>query len=361
MMSLSGSDGPAPMQGEGAYNRSSSVQAAGSAPALPLFEQAAELVPLANAPEPIVIADYGSSQGRNSLAPVASAIHALRRRIGAERAISVVHTDVPGNDFTTLFQTLDQDPESYLRGDGAVFPSAMGRSFYQQILPSGSVTLGWSSWAVHWLSRTPAPIPDHVYADYSRNSAIRAAYRTQSADDWRAFLVARGNELRPGGRLVVLTVAVGDDGEIGYCPMLDVIRAAILDLIGDAFLRPEEADRMVLPIVGRSRGDWTAPFSATGRFAGLSIEHLDLYSGEDPIWEEFQRDRDATRFGAGWTAFTAAAVVPSLVLGLDHGRDDPRAALFVTKMTERMMERFAAEPQPTPLPLARLVLAKDAT
>jgi hypothetical protein len=32
--------------------------------------------------------------------------------------------------------------------DAAAFPSAVGRSFYQQILPSGSVTLDWSSWVV---------------------------------------------------------------------------------------------------------------------------------------------------------------------------------------------------------------------
>ena len=32
---------PAPMEGHGAYNRSSRVQAAGSSPALPLFEDAA--------------------------------------------------------------------------------------------------------------------------------------------------------------------------------------------------------------------------------------------------------------------------------------------------------------------------------
>ena len=74
---------PAPMEGHGAYNRSSRVQAAGSSPALPLFEHAARNVELEAPPAPIVIADYGASEGRNSLAPLAAAIGALQ---GACRA-----------------------------------------------------------------------------------------------------------------------------------------------------------------------------------------------------------------------------------------------------------------------------------
>lgn len=359
MISLSGARDPAPMAGRGTYNRSSCVQAAGSAPALPLLEHAAEVVPLASAPEAIVVADYGSSEGRNSLAPMAAAIRILRTRAGADRAISVVHTDVPGNDFTTLFQTLDQDPESYLRGDDAIFPSAVGRSFYGQILPSGSVTLGWTSWSLQWMSKIPGPIPDHVYADYSRNQDIRAAYRARSADDWRSFLVARGRELRPGGRLVVLTVAVGDDGDIGYLPMLDVVYSAILDLVDEGFLAAAEAQHMVIPIVGRSRADFGAPFAETGRFAGLSIERMDVFLGADPLWEAFRSDGDATQYARGWAAFVGAAAVPTLALGLDGGRDDPRASLFPTKMAEHMTARFAADPRPTALPLGRITLVKD--
>jgi hypothetical protein len=91
------------------------VQAAGSSPAVPLLEKAAQEVLLPPVPEPIVIADYGSSEGRNSLAPLRVAIEVLRQRIGKKRAISVVHTDLPGNDFGALFQMLASDPASYLR------------------------------------------------------------------------------------------------------------------------------------------------------------------------------------------------------------------------------------------------------
>ena len=163
------------------------------------MERAAATASLAPPPEAIVIADYGASEGRNSLLPMARAISALRARVGPERAISVVHTDVPDNDFAALFETLANDPESYLKDDPNAFAYAVGRSYFEQLMPSLSVTLGWSSWAIQWLSRVPAPIPDQVQVAYSRDPAAREAFARQAAEDWRRFLLMRGRELRRAG------------------------------------------------------------------------------------------------------------------------------------------------------------------
>ena len=94
------------MEGKGAYNRSSFVQAVGSLPAVALLEHAGRAVALPSPPEPGFIADYGSSEGHNSLVPIAAALGVFRERVGDERAILVFHADVPGNDFTALFETL---------------------------------------------------------------------------------------------------------------------------------------------------------------------------------------------------------------------------------------------------------------
>jgi len=350
---------PAPMEGHGGYNRSSSVQAAGSSPTLPLFEQAAAAVPLSSSSEAIVIADYGSSEGHNSLAPLTAAISILRGRIGPERAISVVHTDLPGNDFCALFRTLDSNPGSYLRGDAAIFPSAVGRSFYQQILPSSSVSLGWTSWSVQWLSRLPGPIPDQVQVAYSRDAATRAAYAQQAAEDWRNFLTSRGAELRPGGRLVVLTMALRDDGDFGYRAAVETLYEALLDLVGDGMISSEEMGRMAIPTVARSRADLMAPFSENARFAGLSVGHLDIFEGEDRIWEDFQRDRDAHKFGARWAAFSRASVFPTLAEALDGGLDDRQARTFMDKLEAANAARLAEKPEPMVIPLASMVLVKE--
>ena len=238
---------PAPMEGGGSYNRNSHVQASGLLPAVVLLEDAARKATLPPVPQPIAIADYGCAEGRNSLVPIVAALAVLRSRDTA-RSIAVIHTDVPDNDFSALFTTLTADPDSYLR-DSAVFASAVGRSFYQQILPSSSVTLGWSSWSVQWLSKVPAAIPDHVQSAYSRDADARAAYERQAADDWRAFLAARELEPGPGGCLVVLTMATDDDGEFGYRPLLDAMYAALAAMVTDGSLHSDELRRMAIPTV----------------------------------------------------------------------------------------------------------------
>lgn len=279
---------PAPMEGHGAYNRGSRVQAAGISAAIPLFGQAARTARLPPPPQAIVIADYGASEGRNSLGPMAEAIGALRTRVPSDRAILVMHTDLPNSDFSVLFETLADDPDSYLLNDKACFAAAVGRSFYEQILPSESVTLGWSSWAVQWLSRIPCPIEDQFQIAYSKNERARAAFLAQAAEDWRAFLTHRGAELRPGGRLVVLTMATTDAGDFGYEHVVEAMVGALADLVAAGEVTRAEVSRMVVPTVGRRREDFMAPFT-DGRFAGLKLESLDIFLGEDRIYPAFPR------------------------------------------------------------------------
>jgi hypothetical protein len=58
--------------------------AAGAAVALQLLRDAARTVALPSGDEPIVIVDYGSSQGFNPIAPVRAAIESLRARRGGQ-------------------------------------------------------------------------------------------------------------------------------------------------------------------------------------------------------------------------------------------------------------------------------------
>ena len=57
-----------------------------------------------------MIADYGSSQGKNSLAPMGIAIGNLRPRLGPNRPIFVFHVDQPSNDFNTLVRSAGYRP-----------------------------------------------------------------------------------------------------------------------------------------------------------------------------------------------------------------------------------------------------------
>jgi len=151
----------AAMKGSGWYNRHSSMQAAGNDSAMVFWKDALEKIPIGE--ENIVIADYGCSQGRNSMKPMGIAIEALRRRAHAQRPIEIYHNDLPTNDFGSLFRVIADERDSYMAGHDDVFPAAIGRSYFEPILPPSSVHAGWNSWTMQWMSKNPADAPDHVF------------------------------------------------------------------------------------------------------------------------------------------------------------------------------------------------------
>ena len=342
------------------YTASSRLQAAGLQSAITLFTAAADTVPLPKPPHPVVVADYGASTGHNSLLPIGAAIERLRGRIRRDQAVLVTHTDITDNDFTALFQTLADDPDSYLHRDGATFSSAIGRSFYAQILPSDSVTLGWSSWAIQWLSALPAPPDAQLLPQLCSDDAARAAYARQSAVDWHEFIAFRGRELVPDGRLVVLTLGSDDSGHFGMHALVDAVSATLQEFVGDGLISPVERAAMAIPVVGRSEKELVAPFAPRGRFEGLSVEHLEISDAEDRHWQQFQADSDARAFGARWAAFLRGAVFGCLIAGLNGGATDPRAGDFADQLEGGVAARLAAAPEPMRITLAKVVLVKNA-
>lgn len=340
--------------GSSFYTAGSRLQAAGLKRAIAMFEEAARAVPVPSTRRPIVLADYGAANGHNSLLPISAAIAVLRKRTRPEHSIMVTHTDVPDNDFSALFRILAEDPDSYLKKDHAAYASAVGRSFYTQIIPSNSVNLGWSAWAVLWLGRMPAAVPDHIHASFSADADVRAAHDKQAAFDWHEFVAFRGRELCPDGRTVVVTMALSEDGEFGYRPVLQALMAELTELVARGLITDTELGRMNIPIAGRRAGDFHAPFAPSGRLEQLEIEHLEVFDAEDRFWNQYRIDGDAQHFGSEWAAFMRAAVFPALAGVLP----EDRRQVFCEVLQTGVAARLAAAPEQTQIPLALVVLHK---
>ena len=116
---------------------------------------------------------------------------------------------------------------------------------------------------------------------------------------------------------------------------------------------------MALPAVSRSETDITAPFAPKNRFAKLTIEQLEVFDAEDKIWRNYQESGDAAAFGAAWTAFARAAVFPTLATALDTDQAGPRVEGFFDRLESGLSERLAAEPEPTRIPLAKMLLVRQ--
>lgn len=334
---------PAPtaaMQGGGFYNRNSALQAANLGSALPLFLQAAAEIAVDAAM--LGIADYGVSQGRNSMAPVAGAIDALRARVGPDRPILVSHIDLPANDFASLFTLLGQDEASYLAGRGNVFPLAVGRSHFGPVLPPHSVDLGWSANALHWLSQNPCPIPDHGWGVFSASAEVRDAIDRQLDEDWANFLRARASELRPGGRLICQFMGRGPDAH-GFEWMANAFWQSWIDVADAGLVTHAELARISAPSAGRSIEQIEAPFR-DGRITGLALVDLAVVQAPDPYWAAYEQSGDAGQLGQVWANMMRAANGPSFAAALDPQRD--RSAVL-DAVTARLAARITADPQPS--------------
>jgi len=193
---------------------------------------------------------------------------------------------------------------------------------------------------------------------YSKDAKAQADYHGQAAQDWKNFLLARGLELCAGGRLVVLTMALDNDGEFGYRPLVEAQYAALLGMVERGFLRAEELHRMTIPTVGRSREDILAPFGADGKFGGLQVEEAEIFYGEDHIWAEYEQHGDTQAFGAKWTAFSRASVFPTMAEALDGG-GTARIAEFMDRLEAETAARLAEKPESMLIPLGKVLLAKS--
>jgi hypothetical protein len=347
------------MEGEGAYNRHAKLPAVGAATAMPLLEKAVQRVPLDASDRPVVIADYGSSQGKNSMAPMQIAIRGLRKRIGPNRPISVYHIDQPKNDFKSLFEVLDADPDRYVAEEPNVFPAAIGRSFYENVLPPSSVDLGWSSYAAVWLSRIPALIPGHFI--YVRSTGtVRDEFDRQGAKDWETFLALRSRELRPGGRLVVVLPALADDGSSGLEPIFDRANEVLGEMVADGAITSEERSRMTLAAYPRRKRDLLAPFADNGTFQHLSVEDFEMSELAEPAWAEYQRDGDKEALAARHTHFFRSIFVPSLASALTRVRAGDAAAAgdFGDQIEQRLKRRLARQTEATLSYVQVIVLSK---
>ena len=321
-----GSDQLGVMAAGGFYNEHSAPQHGAAAFGLDLLLDAAASVPLPGDGQPFLIADYGAAQGRNSLGPMRAAIAAVRARVGAAMPISVVHTDIPGNDFSALFTLLATSPQSYQVGDANVFAYAAGRSFYERLFPLGRVCLGWSAIAVHWLSAAPATVPGHIWAPRGP-SEVQAAFARRAAEDWAGFLGHRAVELCPGGRLVVIGGAADDRGDGGADGLMDLANTALTRLVEQGRLSPDEHGRMVVPTWNRRPSEYLAPFG-TATAAGLTLGEHALHVLPDQFWASYRATGDLAAYARSYVDFFAAAFAPSLLSALDPGRSPvDRAAI----------------------------------
>jgi hypothetical protein len=182
-------------------------------------------MPPMEAGQPFLIADFGAADGGTSMDMMRRLIAAIRER-EPEREIGIVYTDLPHNDFSVLFRLtqgmLGAGTDQPLADTPNLFIFGSGTSFYRQVVSTGALSFGFSATAMHWLSRRPCMISDHVQAVCAA-PAEREKFRAQALQDWETILLARARELRPGGRMLFANFCIDESGHyLGHTVGIDM-------------------------------------------------------------------------------------------------------------------------------------------
>jgi len=332
------------MKGHGFYNKHSRPQQKADSLGLPLLERAVEEMTVPKAAELIAVADFGAAQGRNSLGPMRLAVEKIRQRAAVSTPIVVIHTDLPQNDFSSLFALVEDSPESYLRSAENIFVLAAGKSFYERIFPGGYLSLGWTAISVHWLSKAPCDIPDHVYAQRAGQRAQKA-YAEQASEDWQRFLGHRARELRPGGELIVVAVTTDDTGNTGGEDLMDLTNEPVLAMVEAGFIRPEEYRRMNMPAYHRTMEEFTGPLRSGPLTEDLILKENARAGFPDQLWPEHEQTEDATAFAGSYTEFMRAFTEAPLFAGLGADRTPADRERLANEYFERMRSLIEANPK----------------
>jgi gibberellin A4 carboxyl methyltransferase len=330
------------MVGGGYYDAHSSFQAETAASVAALLQQAVAALTMPVDGQ-VIVADYGCSEGRNSMATVTTALDLLSAR-GA-KGFGVVHNDLPTNDWNTLARNLSS-PDSYL----AKYPRARAlfapRGFFEQVTTPASITLGTSGSAAHWLSRQP-PNLDMRHSLFRSDAPPPelAKILKQAADDWLSFLAARAEELQPGG--VLLVQMLGTDGSakperVSAAGLLRLMNECALQLVDAGEVPQDVYAGYCFPVVPRTIEEATAPL--TGALAEkLELLHCGLTPVASPYQAALEKTGDVAAFAKSYTAFTRAFSESSLREGLlRYGKAgaDALADRFYTAMEKALTARL---------------------
>lgn len=324
------------MAGDGYYNEHSPQQGAIAVASADALRRAVAALPRTVTAS--VIADYGCSQGANSIAPIRTILDALAERGAPASSWQVVHTDLPANDWSTLFATVF-GPGSYLRPGEAVYPSAIGRSFYEPLLPEGSVAVGWSGTSALWLSGRPEVGPGNVFSPLATGEDHRR-WAEAAASDWREFLTLRSRELAPGGRLVITSLQWSD----AYPPFLRLIHDAIRSAAAAGAISRSEADAMTVPTYQRTREEIEAPFAEPPSGLDLVIDEHTSFVAPDPAFAAYGDHGDVERFAVDETAQIRGWSGPSLAAALDPDRGPGGLAAAIDAVFDAVRAAVLADP-----------------
>ncbi len=262
---------------------------------------------------------------------------------------------LPFNDWNFLARDVCPKLKSLFPADELqLLASIVPGSFYGQLLPSESITIGVSATTYHWTSQAPTGTArNHVLIQLQSPTDSSALtdmqlWKRQAATDWTAFLQSRALELQSGGLLFLTGLCWKQENEVGYSAVFGILRECLEDLQQENLISKEQLAKVLLPLYIRKLDECTIPEDHTN--ARLKLLHSEEYEDTSPIYLSWLKHRDSDLFGRHFAEFLKSAyepIIQSLLL------KEVSTEFDVVAACKRLWERYAARVSASPDSVAR--------
>ncbi|XP_059283731.1 indole-3-acetate O-methyltransferase 1-like [Lycium ferocissimum] len=299
-------------KGEASYVNNSQAQAQHARSMLHPLKDALDEVQLNSPDIPFVIADLGCSCGSNTIFNIDVIVEHMSKRyeaIGQEPPeFSAFFSDLPSNDFNTLFQLLPplanngcRSMEECLDSNShrSYFAAGVPGSFYRRLFPARSIDVFYSAFSLHWLSQVPDIVLDKRSSAYNKgkiyihgaNENTANAYKKQFQTDLANFLGSRSKEMKSGGSMFLAclgrtSVDPTDQGGAGLL-FGTHFQDAWDDLVQEGLITSEKRDKFNIPMYAPSIQDFKEVIEANGSF---KINNLQVFRGGSPLVVNHPKD-----------------------------------------------------------------------
>lgn len=314
-----------------------------------LILDALERQPPVDDGSPFTMTDMGAADGGTSIDMVGRVLRTVRT-LCPSRPIQMVYTDLPHNDFSQLMQIVHglTDIPTYARDVENLYVFASATSFHKPIVPPGSLNLGHSATASHYIAEVPCEIEDHVHMVGARGT-VRQAFEDRGAADWQNFLTLRARELVSGGFLALFNFGIDEEGRYlghtGGVSMFDTFNEIWRELVSDGVITQAEYKATNFPQVYRTVDQFCAPLADSNSpvyQAGLRLEHVETRVVPCPFAEDFKRHGDPAAFAESYIPTLRSWSERVFLAGLSGDRPLDERAEIVDTFYRRYQQRVAA-------------------
>ncbi|XP_025825849.1 indole-3-acetate O-methyltransferase 1-like isoform X1 [Panicum hallii] len=283
-------------QGETSYISNSQVQSRNLEMVVHVLKETLDEIRPPRRPEKLLTAaDLGCSCGQNTIFVADVIVQHMTdlytSRGHAPPEFSFYFSDLPSNDFNTLFKLLPDPATAGARP--RYFAAGVPGSFHGRLFPERSIDAFTSTFSLHWLSQVPKEVVDKGSAAYNKRKvfvhgapeATGLAYKRQFQSDLARFLRCRAAELKRGG--AVFLVCLGrpssatptDQGTVRFL-FGAMFQDSWDDLVGEGLMDGEKMDGFNVPVYAPTLEEFREVVNADGSF---QINRLEMVTGSPPV------------------------------------------------------------------------------